>query len=151
MICTIAERPGYSKTHRDETGLRQTILAKLMQLIADGCTEFMVNCERGVPLWAAEAVCLLKQHCALQLHLVIPFEEQCRDWSECERNRYYAVHALADTVTFASKPFTPDCYSEAERRMAEQSDLILLFGSQEEPFQLMRYANANHVEIRCVG
>ena len=151
MVCTIAECPGYTEAHEDEAQLRQKVLSQIMQLIAEGCTDFYMNSERGVPLLAAEAVCMLRQRAEIRLHLMIPHEEQCRNWTEYDRDRYYAVHALADTVTFVRTQFSPYCYQEADRRMAEQSDVIVVFGSSEGLLQIKEFAQTHGLALRLVG
>ncbi len=151
MVCTIAECPGYTEAHEDEAQLRQMVLSHIMQLIAEGCTDFYMNSERGVPLVAAEAVCMLRQRAAIRLHLVIPYEEQCRNWMESDRDRYYAVHAQADTVTFVRTQFSPYCYHEADRLMAEQSDVIVFYDVAGESSVLREFAHAHDIQLRLVG
>ena len=39
------------------------------------------------------------------------------------RDRYFAVHEKADTVTMISNYYTADCYEKAERYMRERGDI----------------------------
>ncbi len=150
MICAITEQQGYTEHFNDPATLKQILATELLHLYSMGYTEICVNCEYGVPLWTAEAVCMLKQHLDIRLHLVVPFEEQCREWGEAARNRYYAVHEKADSITFAGTHLTPNCYQAADRLMADKSDLILVFGDGQEPPCLAQYAKENGVTLRYI-
>ncbi len=64
MICTITANG--SELELKES-LRDAAIIKTQKaiccLIADGYTEFYINCEYGAPLWAAEFICSLKKLC----------------------------------------------------------------------------------------
>lgn len=112
-----------------------TIKKKLRKIIwqafVHGADSFYVNCERGIPLWAAEIICELKEDNDIHLHIVIPYEEHCLNWSEEYRNRYYAVHHKADTVGFAEKQKSPDSYRLADKIMIKNSDMVFIFGKDD--------------------
>lgn len=133
MTCTIVVgTPTTTETSENQGGMtqKQRILITILERYRQGCTDFYVNCERGVSLWAAEAICLLKRTLKIGLHVIVPFENQCAEWLDSERDRYYAVHANASSVTFACRRFQPDCYQIADRFMLNKSDLLLVFGKK---------------------
>ncbi len=131
------------------TAIKVILLQKIRQLYTDGFTKFYMNCEFGVPLWAAEVICLLKeQGCMdLQLCIVIPYEEQCRNWSEDLRNRYYRVHELADNVILTSTQYHEKCYQYTDEIMAKESDLIMIFKQSEEDVYILKYAEKFEIPI----
>ena len=108
------EQP-YSKIKEE---LRDTI----WKLFCEGYTEFYSNCEYGVSLWASETVIALKMYNDIKLHIVMPYEEQAVNWSEEQRDRYFAVHEKADTVELLSYHYYDGCYKDADRIMAGRSD-----------------------------
>ena len=130
MICTIL-----SSGEEDKTAF-QTIKEKLREIIwqlyCEGYNEFYVNCEDGIPLRAAEIIANLKQHNQVKLNIVVPYEEQCLDWSEDKRDRYYYVHENSDTVEFVCSNYESRCYDTAVEMMIEESDMVIVFGSFEK-------------------
>ncbi len=110
--------PPYSKIKEE---LRDTI----WKLFCEGYTDFYSNCEYGISLWAAEIVIALKMYNDIKLHIVIPYEEQSTKWSEEYRDRYFAVHEKAYTVTMISNHYTKDCYDKGNQYMIEQSDIYI--------------------------
>lgn len=133
MTCTIVTGMLTASTTKENWGnmaQKQRILITILELYRQGYTDFYVNCERGVSLWAAEAVCLLKNTLKIELHIIVPFENQCEEWLESERDRYYKVHEAADSVTFACRQFQPDCYQIADSLMINHSDFLLVFGKK---------------------
>ncbi len=107
--------------------LRETIWGAY----CNGYTDFYVNCEYGIPLWAAEIVCALKLYNTIKLHIIIPCEEQTTNWTEDQRDRYYDVHLKADSVVFADKQWKENCYHEADEMIINESDVVLILGADE--------------------
>ena len=117
-------------------------------LIAQGYDSFYVNCEYGVPLWAAEFIIMLKKLNRIELHAVIPYEEQTTDWSEELRDRYFAVHELTDSVEMACTQYQEECYKIAEQRMIDVCDLLVICGSLPEAAD---YAESQGIEVRTAA
>lgn len=46
----------------------------IWELYCKGVDSFYLNCEYGVPLWAAEIICALKMYNDIELHIVMPYE-----------------------------------------------------------------------------
>lgn len=88
---------------------------------------FYVNCEYGIPLWTAEIICVLKIYNDIHINIIVPYEEQCLNWSENLRNRYYNIHEMADSVSFAERKYTIDFYKTAEKIMISKSDKVYMF------------------------
>ncbi len=112
---------------RPYTEIKELLLNKIWGLFTEGYTDFYVNCEWGIPLWAAEAISALKMYNDIGLHIVVPYEEQSAHWSEDRRDRYYTVHAKADTVTFAEKAYTDKSYEKADVEMIDGIDRVIVF------------------------
>ncbi len=125
MICAIVstgEETEFNKT--DIEKLKNRISAFVFKLQDEGVTDFYINCERYVPMWAGAVAVQI----GLKVHIVVPYEEQCVDWSEKDRNYYYHLHQRADTVTFSSKQYYDGCFASADRIMVENSDMVIVFG-----------------------
>ncbi|MBQ8296479.1 MAG: DUF1273 family protein [Ruminococcus sp.] len=131
--------------------IKKTLLRTIWTAYRSGADSFCVNCEYGIPLWAAEAICALKLYNYISLHIVIPFEEQCRDWSEDLRNRYYAVHEKANSVTFAEKQYSEYCYNTADEIMAQSSNEIIIFGDKKNPLYIAEFSSINHIPVKWIS
>ena len=114
--------PPYSKIKEE---LRDTI----WKLFCLGYTEFYSNCEYGIPLWAAEIVIALKMYNDIKLHIVMPYEEQAKNWSEEYRDRYFTIHEKADTVELLSYHYYDGCYEAANKEMTSRSDSVILMST----------------------
>ncbi len=153
MICTISsnqkEKDWVCKNEHEMPyiGLKQVLIEILWRLYQGGYTDFCVNCDYGVPLWAAEVICAMKQYHSIHLHLVIPFEEQSTNWPEALRDRYFAVHEKADTVVFARNHPEEDCWEEADRRMVKCSDLVFLFAEDSDCLYIADHAKECGVKV----
>lgn len=159
MTCTIAsdgsEQHWECKNEYEQpyTAIKILLLQKIRQLYTDGYTDFYVNCDQGIPMWAAEMVCALREKCCpeMWLHIVIPYEEQCRNWAEDLRDRYYGIHAQADSVTLAASHFSENSYETADMLMAENSDLVLIFGNEAAHSFLAAYAAETSASVSFFG
>lgn len=116
-----------NESERPYTDLKDVLRNKLWELFTEGYTDFYVNCEWGIPLWAAEVISALKMYNNIGLHIVVPYEEQSVRWSEDRRDRYYTVHAKADTVTFAERAYTDKSYEAADIEMIDGIDRVIIF------------------------
>lgn len=117
------------------------------QLYHEGYDEFYTNCEYGVPLWTAEIIIGLKLYNNISLNIVVPFEEQCQNWAEHDRDRYYTIHQKADNIIFACSEYESDCFVIANEIMMDLSELIVISGNNEA---LERYARDNGMPIRKI-
>lgn len=127
--------------------IKKRLREAIWQAYCEGADEFYVNCEYGIPLWAAEIICGLKKYNRMKLHIVVPYEEQCRDWSEDLRDRYYDVHEQSDSVRFAAYGYTDGCYEKADEIMADSSDKIMVFGEKQYPAYIAGYAEDNDIPV----
>ena len=125
--------------------LRETI----WDAYCNGYTDFYVNCEYGIPLWAAEIVCALKLYNTINLHIVTPYEEQATNWTEEQRDRYYSIFGKSDSDVMVCTRYQEDCYYIADETMIDKSDLVLVFGTNKVCYAEM-YAKNMGVEVKRV-
>lgn len=137
-------------TAEERQVLKQRISGLLLSLLSQGYTDFYLNCNYGVPLWTAELLCVFKKKFSLKLHIAAPHEEQCAHWKECHRKRYMAIHAQADSVTFVSSPHDSDCYLCADEYMADRSNLILVYDTQNIGLYIVDYAVDIGVQVQYI-
>ncbi len=154
MTCTIAsdgsERciPHQNEYEAPYPAIKRSLLSAIQTLFQEGCTDFYVNCENGIPLWAAECICLLKKTEAVRLHIAVPFEEQSAFWNEDVRDRYFRLHRLADSITFVHTRYAETCYHDTDAFMTEHSDLVLVFGSPSPDLYITDYARNEGIQVK---
>ena len=111
-------------------GIKVQVWKTVWELYCKGYDSFYVNCDYGTPMWAAEFILNLKAGNKIELHIMTPYEEQTTDWPEELRNRYFAIHEKADSVTLVNTHYYPFCYQETDEEMIARSDLLLVFGGK---------------------
>lgn len=127
--------------------IKAKLRERIWQFFCNGYNEFYLNCEYGVPLWAAEIICSLKMYNDITLHIFTPYEEQARLWQEEYRDRYYAVHEIADYVTLLSTHYRNDCFDITDKAMIDKSNMILYFGHPTDKCYAHNYAINNKKQI----
>ena len=128
--------------------IKMKLKSVIRNMILDGCCEFYVNSERGIPLFAAEELCSMKKsNPDLRVNIVIPYENQSVNWPEELRDRYFSVHEMADSVKTAEKHYSEDSYNIADEIMLNDSDLLLVFGSPSDNLYAVEYAEKNNVRV----
>lgn len=131
--------------------IKMKLHSVLRNMILEGCCEFYVNSERGIPLFAAEDLCSLKRNNPdIRVNIVIPYENQAKNWSEDMRDRYFSVHEKADSVKIAETRYSEDSYDIADEIMLNDSDLLLVFGSPSDRLYAVEYAEKNNVRVGFV-
>lgn len=156
MTCTIIsnghEIDGVCKNEHEEPliTIKHRLREIIWQLYCNGYNEFFVNCNYGIPLWSAEIITALKIYNEITLNIVVPFEEQCRNWDENNRDRYYTVHEKADNIEFACYKFEVDCEEIADKIMLDNSDFIVIFGKHEDKLYAEDYSIKNNIKFTII-
>ena len=134
IFCTISGSDklsfGLDEKHPDCIAMKLQLLTKIADLNQNGITDFISNCEMGISLWTAEIVLSLKKYNTIRLNIIMPFEEQASLWSDEWRERYFRIHEQADCVIILNKHFSDTCYSNCDRFMIDNSDMLLWVGSE---------------------
>lgn len=112
--------------------IKEKLRDKIWELYCRGYDRFWVNCEYGVPLWCAEIIVALRMYNDIELHIAMPYEEQSTNWVEEFRDRFFDLHAQADSVEIVSNQYDEDCYDLADEYMADNSELLLIVGKFNE-------------------
>lgn len=119
----------------------------IWNLFTKGYQEFYVNCDYGIPLWTAEFILLLKAGNEIALHIMIPYEEQTTHWTEDLRNRYFTIHEKADSVNLVNTKYYPFCYQDTDKRMIDESDILVICGKKNSIPSAELYAKKNNIPI----
>lgn len=132
LICKNEKEPPYPE-------IKTKLLEKIWELYCRGYDRFWVNCEYGVPLWCAEIISALRMYNDIELHIAMPYEEQSTNWVEEFRDRFFDLHARADSVKIVSEQYDEECYNRADEYMMDNSDLLLVVGKNEQETYICKY------------
>lgn len=141
LVCKNENEPPYP-------GIKQKLFDKIWELYCIGYDSFWVNCEYGVPLWCAEIITALSLHNDIKLQIAMPYEEQSTNWVEEFRDRFFAVHSLADSVELIAAQYDDECYDRADKYMIDASDMLLIVGSRPERPYISDCANESGIQIQ---
>lgn len=156
MICTIiADRKEFELRHINEheepcLSIKNSLRQIIWELFCDGYDTFYLNCEYGIPMWAAEIIIALKIYNNINLNIIIPYEEQCRDWYEDIRDRYFKIHILSDNVETNCTHYDEESYILADKLMISKSDAVIFFGKKELYSETIQYAKNSDKIIKHI-
>lgn len=141
ITCTIASSgEEVFLSPEEQQILKQRLALIILHQHSLGCDDFYVNCNYGVPLWAAELICRFKKHMHINLHISVPHEKQSRCWEEEHREQHLHVHRMADTIAIVSFPHDPDSDRRADEFMVENSTFLLMYGDPDAETYIEEYA-----------
>ena len=123
----------------------------LRSLYSKGYQRFITGAEWGIPLWAGEMLVNLRtQHPDIMVTIIIPYEEQAKDWFEYQRDRYFKLHQDADEVILLHTHWCETAEEDALAYALEQSDLLFVFGKPEDDLQAVQLANDLNVKTTYI-
>ena len=103
-----------------------------------------------MPLWCGEIITALAMYNDVELNIAMPYEEQSTNWVEEHRERFFRIHAESDHVEIISHNYTDDCYGLADEHMIDESDLLLIVGTDSNCYGAS-YAKAKGVRIENIN
>lgn len=154
MTCTIisdgSEILQNSQNEREQPyiKIKKQLREAVGELLFEGYDTFYVNCEYGVPLWAAEIICALKLYNSITLNIIMPYENQAANWCEEHRERFFKLHAKADSVVMLDTQYYSDIYEIADEIMIDKSDLLAAFGRNSDETYAADYARKNKITVK---
>lgn len=106
--------------------IRETMLMQILALYQNGVTAFYSNCELGAPMWGAELVLGLQSWVPnLQLHCVLPYEEQATKWTPQLRERYFSIIERSNSEYLIYTRYEKNCYLLCNKHLVNHSNFIL--------------------------
>lgn len=106
--------------------MKLELLQRIMVLRQQGVTQFLVACDCGIGLYAAEQINILREHDPdLMLFCVTPYEEQATKWAPYLRERYFEMLANCTQVTCVTPREQPNSQLLAYQRIIDEADVLL--------------------------
>ena len=112
--------------------LKIELAQQIMVLRQGGVSQFLVACDCGVGLYAAEIINGLRttDH-DLMLLCYTPHEEQATKWAPYLRERYFTMLEQCTLISAVCPVGTPDAQLQAYRRIIDLADVVLAVYDKE--------------------
>ena len=106
--------------------LKIELAQQIMVLCQEGVSQFLVACDCGVGLYAAEIINGLRttDH-DLMLLCYTPHEEQATKWAPYLRERYFDVLEKCTYISAVCEVGTPDAQLQAYKKIIDLADVVL--------------------------
>lgn len=139
VISAISENFAAFETTFECDELFEKIKATLTELVkTEGVRTVATAMNLGIETLAAQAALEVREHTALCLECVIPFEEQATAFTESERDRYYSVIEKCDKETMIDRKEAEDSLIRCYEYLVETSDIILIGEMPEEAVEAVK-------------
>ena len=114
--------------------LKIELAQQIMALRQSGVSQFLVACDCGVGLYAAEIVNGLRTTDRdLMLLCYTPHEEQATKWAPYLRERYFTMLTACTHISAVCPVGTPDAQRQAYRQIIDLADVVLCVSDTDAP------------------
>lgn len=114
--------------------LKIELAQQIMALRQSGVSQFLVACDCGVGLYAAEIVNGLRMTDRdLMLLCYTPHEEQATKWAPYLRERYFDMLAACTYLSAVCEVGAPDAQLQAYRQIIDLADVLLCVSDTDAP------------------
>ncbi|MFR9547069.1 MAG: SLOG family protein [Rikenellaceae bacterium] len=136
--------------------LKCNLVSEINQTIVDGYDTFLFGSAEGFDLLCGEIIAQMKKIIPIQnprkikLIAAIPYEEQAKDFSEENRERYYELLSKCDDVVTLNTHYTSDCYKQRNQYMVDRSSKLIAYydgGFRSGTGQTVRMAEKQNLKI----
>lgn len=149
--CFTGHRP--EKLHREEEEINEELEKMIKAAIGDGYTTFISGMARGVDIWAAEIVLMIKDYNPeIKLICAVPYEGFEKSWSKEWQDAYHEVLDRADLVEYICPHYSRGCFQIRNKWMVDHSDVVIAVynGEKGGTKNTIDYAKKAGVEVRVL-
>ncbi len=135
------------------TYIKKQLYQAVLNALRQGYSHFYTGMARGVDLYAAEIVLLLKQRgYPVKLTAVLPFEGHGGDWSADWRQRHEQVLKGCDEVVVLNQEYTSGCYQQRNEYMVDHSSRLIAVwnGTKSGTANTIQYARLTGKEVDMI-
>ncbi len=135
--------------------LKIELSQQIMVLRQNGVSQFLVACDCGVGLYAAEIVNGLRATTDHDLMLICytPHEEQATKWAPYLRERYFDMLTVCTYLSAVCEVGTPDAQMQAYKKIIDLADVVLAVYDRDTPAtgsaedRALAYAEGQHKSL----
>ena len=115
--------------------MKMELAQQIMVLRQNGVSQFLVACDCGVGLYAAEIVNGLRATTDHDLMLICytPHEEQATKWAPYLRERYFDVLEKCTYISAVCEVGAPDAQLHAYKKIIDLADMVLAVYDRDMP------------------
>lgn len=115
--------------------MKMELAQQIMVLRQNGVSQFLVACDCGVGLYAAEIVNGLRATTDHDLMLICytPHEEQATKWAPYLRERYFDMLTVCTYLSAVCEVGTPDAQLQAYKKIIDLADVMLAVYDGDTP------------------
>ena len=114
--------------------MKLVLLQQIMGLRQQGVTQFLVACDYGIGLYAAEQINKLrKSDPGLMLFCITPHEEQSTKWAPYLRERYFKMLEDCTDMDCAGQSNESDAQLTAYKKIIDCADMLLTVFDADAP------------------
>lgn len=132
--------------------IKSMLYDEILNAMNDGYDTFITGMQRGVDLWAGEAVLSFAAEAKLHLVAALPYRDIGKSYKNADKWAYGRIIYHAERIVIISDAYTPTCMSERNRYMVENSSRIIgvISNDRSGTGQTMRYAKKLGLDIRGI-
>ena len=143
---------GFDEEDESCTKMKMELAQQIMVLRQSGVSQFLVACDCGVGLYAAEIVNGLRATTDHDLMLICytPHEEQATKWAPYLRERYFDMLTACTYLSAVCEVGTPDAQLQAYKKIVDFADVVLGVCDTDAPVasraedRALAYAEGQH-------
>ena len=150
-VCFTGHRP--EKLTRHEKSITKDLEKEIRQAVADGLNVFITGMARGVDIWAAQIVLMLRDEgYDVKLMCVCPYEGFELRWSQEWQKAYREILAAADFVKYVCEGYNRTCFQARNEWMVNHSARVIAVfnGEKSGTKNTIDYAMKVGVPVVCI-
>lgn len=156
-VCFTGHRPeklpdgGISSSNKIRV-IKSMLYSEIMQAADRGYDTFITGMQRGIDLWAGDAVMSLSAERNLKLVAVLPYKNMGRNFKNEDKWIFGRIMENADEIVIISDEYTKTCMYERNRYMVDNSSMIIaVIGDRKSGTgQTLSYAAKKQLEIKKI-
>lgn len=123
-VCFTGHRP--EKLTRSDRAIRRDLEKEIRQAVADGLNVFITGMARGVDVWAAQIVLMLRDEgCDVKLMCACPYDGFECGWSQEWQLQYKEIVSAADFVKYVCEGYSRSCFQVRNEWMVNHSARVI--------------------------
>jgi uncharacterized phage-like protein YoqJ len=150
-VCFTGHRP--EKLTRHEKSITKDLEKEIRQAVADGLNVFITGMARGVDIWAAQIVLMLRDEgCDVKLMCACPYEGFERGWSQEWQKAYREILVAADFVKYVCEGYSRACFQIRNEWMVDHSARVIAVfnGEKSGTKNTIDYAIRQNVPVEFI-
>lgn len=145
---------GFDEEDASCAKMKMELAQQIMVLCQEGVSQFLVACDCGVGLYAAEIVNGLRMTDRdLMLLCYTPHEEQATKWAPYLRERYFTMLENSTHISAVCPVDIPDAQLQAYKKIIDLADVVLCVYNTDIPAtssaedRALAYAEGQHKSL----